>query len=97
MFIVESRKIYVEPYMSRHKILFWKKRKKFRVISVKTGQAWDDPSYGNGGGNFIPVMTEKIIAKFNTKKEADDYASQYTDYIESRTEKQFNKNNLAHE
>jgi len=41
----------------------------YDLIEYSVKDEWIDPSYGNGGGNFIPVKTEKTLF---TSKDLDE-------------------------
>lgn len=44
----------------------------YDLIEHTKGERWCDPSYGNGGGNFIEYSTDVVISSFNNKEFAED-------------------------
>lgn len=42
----------------------------YDLLRVVNGQAWSDPSYGNGGGDYIPFEAKEVIYSFKTIKQA---------------------------
>jgi len=53
-----------------------KDKKVYDVIVRQEGKRWDDPSYGNGGGDFIHFKEDKVVYSFDSYKEAEDYKTE---------------------
>lgn len=54
---------------------FKKNELSYEVYEHKKVDLWIDPSYGNGGGNFVSAWQIKLIMAFNTSAEAIAFKS----------------------
>ena len=52
------------------------KGKVYDVIKHYEKREWVDPTYGNGGGEFITVVVDEVIETFNTYMEADTFKTE---------------------
>ena len=61
----------IKPRMKKH--WFINDEKVYDLFEEIEGERWCDPSYGNGGGNFIPFGVTNKIHTFKTYGEADTF------------------------
>lgn len=47
--------------------------KVYDLFELKAGKYWSDPTYGNGGGEYVDFEKEKVIYTFNTFAEAGKF------------------------
>ena len=60
------------------KVWSWKKfrfieERSFEVVKYKRKQEWHDPTYGNGGGDFIYVERKSVLKVFEEYEDALHY------------------------
>lgn len=60
---------YIKPRMKKR--WFRSDIKVYDLIEKSDGEYWSDPSYGNGGGDYIPFEKETVLYSFKTFAEAD--------------------------
>lgn len=68
----------VDINVKSERVWDWKKfrfqtNKTFEVVKVKHKREWVDPTYGNGGGDFIKVERKTVLKVFNDYLDALDY------------------------
>lgn len=68
---ITSIKYYIRPRMKKR--WFSKDITVFDLIKYSEGEKWIDPSYGNGGGDFVEFESEEVLYSFNTFMEADNF------------------------
>ena len=52
--------------------------KVYDLFELKEGLYWSDPTYGNGGGDYIDFDKEKIVYTFDSFAEADKFKEELT-------------------
>lgn len=60
---------YIKPRMKKR--WFRSDIKVYDLIEKSEGEYWSNPSYGNGGGNFVPFDKEEVLYSFERFAEAD--------------------------
>lgn len=63
----------IVPYQYRKFYLFGKHITKYKVIQKSTLSLWIDPTYSNGGGDFIEDYEETMVAIFKSYAEALEF------------------------
>lgn len=62
---------FIKPRMKKQ--WFFKDKKVYDLFEEVEGERWADPSYGNGGGDFIPFGNTNRIYTFETFEEAEQF------------------------
>lgn len=57
---------------------FRKDRVVYDLVLKSIGERWCDPSYGNGGGDYIPFEDEEVIHTCDTLVEAEGFKNKMT-------------------
>lgn len=65
-YFIESR--FEKKWWSQHVKVVWDLKENFEY--------WDDPSYGNGGGDYVKAV--KTLHTFQTKEQAEHILNQLT-------------------
>ena len=55
---------------------FAEDEKVYDLFEREEGVKWVDPSYGNGGGNFMPFENTNKICTFKTYEEAETFKNE---------------------
>ena len=50
--------------------------KVYDLFELKGGQYWSDPTYGNGGGDYIDFEKEEVMYTFDTFAEAETFKTE---------------------
>jgi hypothetical protein len=61
----------IKPRMKKR--WFTRDIKVYDLIKYSKGERWNDPSYGNGMGNYIDYESEDVIYSFDTLMEAESF------------------------
>lgn len=66
---IKSRTYTVRPRMKTY--WFKKDKKVYDIIELVKGEYYSDPSYGNGGGDYVPYEKESILYTCDNITEAE--------------------------
>jgi len=69
--VVEKITYSIKPRMKKR--WFLNDIKVYDLFEEIEGERWSDPSYGNGGGDFIPFGITNKIYTFETYEDAEQF------------------------
>lgn len=79
---VEKITYFIKPRMEKH--WFVEDEKVYDLFEKEEGARWVDPSYGNGGGDFMPFKNTNKIYTFKKLIEAQQFKNELEKYLHNQ-------------
>lgn len=69
----ETVKYFIKPRYKQILFGIFGEKKVYDLFKTETGSRWCDPSYGNGGGDFMDFEETSLIKTFDLFMDADTF------------------------